>query len=116
MQTHDFTQLLVKNRKNNECIGIVTDYVLLRRMLFPTEVSKDWLNTFKEKEIIKTDLVDKVPTYPLESSLVEVAEGLMHHYAVLIEEENGKYGVITRPDFLKILDDDWIEKKYTDSG
>lgn len=72
-------------------------------MSFPKKVSKDWIGIFKEQEIGKMDLIDSVPTYPLSSTLMEVAEGLMHHYAVIIDEQIGKYGIITRNDFLKLL-------------
>lgn len=103
MSKKGFTQLIIKDRRKDAYVGILTDYAILKKMSSPTRVSKDWIGIFKEQEIGSIDLVDTVPTYPLSSRLMEVAEGLMHHYAVIIEEPSGKYGIITRNDFLKLL-------------
>jgi predicted transcriptional regulator len=76
-------------------------------MLHPTKsVSREkWLVEFGKTEIQDADVIDEVPKYPSESPLIEVAEGLMHHYAVLVQEEitERKIGIITRADFLKLL-------------
>ena len=106
MWNNGFTQLPVVDRKTRECVGIVTDWALLKRMLIPIKVkSKEtWLKEMGNKRIKDADVIDKVPKYPSKSRLIEVAEGLMHHYAVLIEENMGKtVGIITRADFLKLL-------------
>jgi predicted transcriptional regulator len=87
----------------HRCIGILTDWALLRRMLHPIRSVESWLKEFIDMTIRDADVIDEVPRYPLESPLLEVSEGLMHHYAVLIEEGAGKYGIITRADFLKLL-------------
>lgn len=103
MWNGNYTQLVARDSSTNECLGIVTDYAILKAMLMPKGVPKDWLEALKKREIKETHLIDKVPIYPLDSSLTEVAEGLMHHYAVLVEEGNGKYGIITRADYLKLF-------------
>lgn len=106
MQNGEFTQLPVIDRKSEKCVGIVTDWALLKRMLSPIKSgSKEtWLNEMRNMQIKDADVIDEVPKYPSDSPLIEVAEGLMHHYAVLIEENMGKtIGIITRADFLKLL-------------
>jgi predicted transcriptional regulator len=103
---NNFTQLVVKDKETNKCLGILTDFAVLKAMLSPFEVSKDWLRTLKQKKIgckEFADLIDKVPTYPSNAKFIEVAEGLMRHYSVLIQEDNGEIGIITRWDFLKLI-------------
>lgn len=106
MKNGDFTQLPVFERQTEKCLGIVTDWALLMRMLNPIKAkSKEtWLKDMRNMRIKDAEVIDEVPKYPSESPLIEVAEGLMHHYAVLTEEEMGKkIGIITRADFLKLL-------------
>jgi len=110
MWNGSFTQLPVFERQTEKCVGIVTDLALLRRMLNPIKVKtkETWLKDMKNMQIKNADVIDEVPKYPSDSPLIEVAEGLMHHYAVLTEEETGrKVGIVTRADFLKLL----IQKK-----
>lgn len=33
----------------------------------------------------------------------EIAQALLYHYAVLVSEGKGKIGIVTRPDFLRLL-------------
>jgi len=102
----DFTQLLVKNREKGSCLGIVTDLTLLNRMAKPLKsISKDrWLTELKTLTIENANVIEQVPQYPEDCSIVEVAEGLKNHYAVLIEEgSENKIGIITRADLLKII-------------
>jgi predicted transcriptional regulator len=101
MVDKDFSQLIVKDGKTYEYIGIVTDYSVFKEMLSPLEVSKDWLRTLKDKKV--SSLVDRPPKFNTNSKFIEVAQGLMHHYSVLIEEDNGGIGIITRWDFLKLI-------------
>lgn len=106
MKDGGFTQLPVIDKESEGCIGIVTDLALLERMLNPIKsTSKEkWLKQMKNTSIKDANVIDKVPKYPSNSLLIEVAEGLKHHYAVLIEENRGrKVGLITRSDFLKLL-------------
>jgi len=110
MKKGKFTQLPVFERDTNKSIGIVTDWALLRLMLHPPKSGskENWLNEMKNMlindERIRDEVIDQVPKYPPDSPLIEVAEGLMHHYAVLIGEEMKKeVGIITRADFLKLL-------------
>ena len=106
MKKGEFTQLPVIDRETDKCVGIVTDWALLRRMLNPIKAkSKEtWLKDMRNMQIKDADVIDEVPKYPPDSRLIEVAEGLMHHYAVLIEEDmEGSVGIITRADFLKLL-------------
>jgi predicted transcriptional regulator len=106
MRDNGFTQLPVKDRRTEKCVGIVTDRGFLSRMLNPikTESKLKWLEELRNMRIDDADVIDKVPTYPSNSFLIEVAEGLMRHYAVLIEEDERKNpGIITRADFLELL-------------
>jgi len=103
MMKGDFTQLPVID-KAKKCIGIVTDFALLKRMLSPTIPSKkNWLQEFRNMKIKDADVIDEAPTYPLNTPIAEIAQALLFHYAVLISEENGKIGIVTRADFLKLL-------------
>jgi predicted transcriptional regulator len=112
MKDGGFTQLPVRERLTKKCIGIITDWGLLRIMLHPPKsTSKEkWLQEVRnmqinDKLLEDAKLIDQVPIYPSDSPLIEVAEGLMHHYAVLVQEEitERKIGIITRADFLKLL-------------
>ena len=104
MQEGGFTQLPVIDRKTSECKGIVTDFTLLKRMLSPFEVSKEeWLLNLGKMRIKDADVVDIVPNFPLTSSIIEIAQALIYHYAVLVVEANGKVGIVTRADFLQLL-------------
>lgn len=103
MMEGDFTQLPVID-KAKKCIGIVTDFTLLKRMLSPTIPSKkNWLQEFRNMKIKDADVIDEAPTYPLNTPIAEIAQALLFHYAVLISEKNGKIGIVTRADFLKLL-------------
>jgi predicted transcriptional regulator len=106
MQKSGFTQIPVIDRKTGQCTGLVTDLTLLVRMLEPlkSEPKETWLKHLAELPISEAEVIDKVPEYPACSPLIEVAEGLMHHYGVLIrDEQKNKFGIITRADFLKLL-------------
>ncbi len=109
MKKGEFTQLLVLDAvlttegQIHRCLGIITDWAILRRMLHPIRSKEDWLKELGNMKIRDAGIIDVAPKYPLESSLLEVAEGLMHHYAVLIEEGEGKYGIMTRADLLKLV-------------
>jgi predicted transcriptional regulator len=101
MYKKDFSQLLVRKSETDECLGIVTDYSVFKEMLSPFEVSSDWLTTLKTKKI--GQLFDRPPRFNANSKLIEVAQGLIHQYAVLIQEENDELGIITRWDFLRLI-------------
>lgn len=103
MFTMGYTQLVVKNRETGNCEGIITDFRLLKKMLYSEGMSKDWLKTFREREIRHAQLVDKVPMFPLTATPTEIAEALLRHYAVLIDEGQGEYGILTRANFLQFL-------------
>ena len=99
-----FTQLPVMDKDNEKCLGIVTDYTLLKRMLSPNTSSKDnWLNEFKKMTIKDANVIDEAPTYPMATPIAEIAQALMFHYAILIIEKRGKIGIVTRADLLKML-------------
>jgi hypothetical protein len=83
--------------------GIITDLNLLNKMLYPKENSQDWLRRLKEENIQDADLIDRVPIYPLDSSLAEIAESLLFHYGAIIDEGKGNYGIVTRNDHAKLL-------------
>ena len=93
-------------------VGIVTDFGLLKRMTSPLEsYSKDkWVKEMSELKIKKADVIEHVPSFPDDASLIEVVEGLYHHYAVLITEgSEDKVGIITRNDLARI----WLELTST---
>ena len=54
-------------------------------------------------KIKDADVIDDVPTYPLKTPISEIAQALLYHYAVLVSEGKGKIGIVTRPDFLRLL-------------
>jgi len=103
MKKGEFTQLPVIDKEKGECKGIVTDFTLLKRMLSPTTPKEKWLNELKKMKIKDAGVIDAAPTFPLNSSIIEIAQALMYHYAVLISEGKGKFGIVTRYDFLKLL-------------
>lgn len=103
MKDGSFTQLPVIDKKTKYCLGIVTDFTLLKRMLSPTTVSKDWLNQLKDTKIKDVGVIDEAPTFTFNASIIEIAQALVYHYAVLISEGKEKVGIVTRADFLKLL-------------
>jgi len=112
-----FTQLPVFDRDNKQWLGIVTDFTLLRRLLSPTtKTPENWLNEFKNMTIEDAKVIDSVPIYPVNAPISEIAQALLFHYAVLINEtrqgedvdDRGKVkpqnlGIVTRADYLKLL-------------
>lgn len=117
MRNLGYTQIPVIEKTNSEkrpaesitkIVGIVTDFGLLNRMITPFEsYSKDkWLNEMSNLTIKEADVIEHVPSFPDDTSLIEIVEGLTHHYAVLITEESEeKVGMITRNDLARI----WLE-------
>jgi predicted transcriptional regulator len=104
MSKGDFTQLPVFDEKTQKYVGIVTDFTLLRRMLSPFTVEREeWVNQLKKMAIKDAIVIDACPIFSSTSSVIEIAHALFYHYAVLIEEENRKVGIITRWDFLQLL-------------
>ena len=104
MMDGDFTQLPVIDKKTGKCVGIVTDFTLLKSLLSPTTVSKEkWLDELKNMKIKDADVIDEAPTYPLNTPIAEIAQALLFHYAVLVSEGKGKIGIVTRADFLELL-------------
>jgi len=99
-----FTQLPVIEKSSKKCVGIVTDLTLLNGMLSPHKASKgNWLTEFSNMKIKDAEVIDKTPTYPVDTPIAEVAQALLFHYAILIEEGNGRIGIVTRADFLQLL-------------
>jgi len=75
-------------------------------MLEPLKAQPEetWLKHLAELPICEADIIDKVPEYPASSPLVEIAEGLLHHYGVIVRDENeNQFGIITRADFLRLV-------------
>lgn len=88
MRKGDLTQLPVLERATGKCRGIVTDFALLRRMLSPFTVSKKgWLNDLGRMKIKEADIIDAAPIFPLTSSIIEIAQALIYHYAVLVKNQ-----------------------------
>jgi predicted transcriptional regulator len=106
MKEKGFTQIPVKDRETRECLGLVTDWTILTRMLEPLKAQpkETWLKHLAGMPIRDADIIERVPEYPLSSPLIEIAEGLLHHYAVLVRDEfENQFGIITRADFLRLL-------------
>mgnify|MGYP001348911401 CR=1 FL=1 len=98
-----YTQLLVKD-SNGQYTGLITDYSLLTRMLHPQKKNKEWLKKFREQTIGESELVEEVTIFPKnDANPMEVAQSLTYHYAVLIEEGKGNYGMITRNNLVEVL-------------
>jgi predicted transcriptional regulator len=95
-------------KMNTEFVGILTDLGLLKRMSNPlkSHSKEKWLKEMSRLTIKEADVIEHVPCFPDDSSLIEIVEGLYHHYAVLITEESqDKVGMITRNDLARI----WLE-------
>lgn len=106
MRIGDFTQLPVIERATGKCKGIVTDFALLRRMISPFTVSKKgWLSDLGSMKIKEADIIDAAPIFPPTSPIIEIAQALIYHYAVLVQESEGNVGIVTRADFLKLFAD-----------
>jgi len=48
-------------------------------------------------------VIDSSPIFPSTSSIVELFNALIYHYSIMVEEENGRVGIVTRAYFLKLL-------------
>ena len=104
MSKGGFTQLPVFDQKTKKCMGIVTDFTLLKRMLSPSAVAREeWVNQLSKMSIKDAGVIDACPVFPVTSSIIEIAHALVYHYAVLIEGENKSIGIVTRADFLQLL-------------
>ena len=103
MVKYGFTQLVVKDEQNGKVKGVITDAILLNQMLCPRDKCRDWLKILKGKTVKESGLIDKPTIFPEEATQTEVSQALIHHYAVLVEEANGKIGIATRNDFMKLL-------------
>jgi len=57
----------------------------------------------RARKIKDAGIIDKAPIYPMETPIAEIAHALLFHYAILIQEGNGKIGIVTRADFLDLL-------------
>jgi predicted transcriptional regulator len=103
MREGGFTQLPVLERATGKCKGIVTDFALLKKMLSPFTISREgWLSDLGRIKIKEAGVVDVVPTFPLTSSMTEIAQALVYHYAILVMEDE-KVGIVTRADFLRLI-------------
>lgn len=54
-------------------------------------------------KIKEAGIIDDVPIFPISSSMTEIAQALVYHYSVLVMEEGRKVGIVTRADFLRLL-------------
>jgi predicted transcriptional regulator len=73
-------------------------------MLSLLTVSKEeWLSDLGKMKIKDADVVDIVPSFPLTSCIIEIAQALVYHYAVLVVETSRKVGIVTRADFLRLI-------------
>ena len=114
MNKGDFTQLPVIDAETKKCMGIVTDFAIMKRACSPLEFKKkienarvntvsqfNWISEFKSMAIKDAKVIDEAPTYLLNTPIAEIAQALLFHYAVLILEKQRKTGIVTRADFLK---------------
>jgi predicted transcriptional regulator len=97
-----YTQLIVKN-ENGKNEGVITDFMILNAMLYPKEKSKEWLTELGNMTIRNSGLLDRIPVFPETDTQAEVASSLVYHYAVLVDEGNGNFGIATRNDYMKLL-------------
>jgi predicted transcriptional regulator len=102
MAKEGFTQLIIED-KGGDYVGIITDAMLLNHMLHPREKISNWLKILGEQTIKESGLYDKVIPYSEESTQAEIAQALIHRYGVAISEGKGKFGIVTRNDFMKLL-------------
>jgi len=102
MADDGFTQLLIKD-KQGAYVGIITDGMLLYRMLHPRNKISNWLKALGEQTIRQSGLFDKVSPYTENSTQAELAQVLIHRYGVAISESHEKLGIVTRNDFMKLL-------------
>lgn len=102
MVSEGFTQLIIKDKQNNY-VGIITDAMLLYRMLHPRNKISNWLKALGEQTIKQSGLFDKVSPYTVNSTQAELAQVLIHRYGVAISEGQGKLGIVTRNDFMKLI-------------
>ena len=104
MMEGGFTQLPVVDKNTGTCLGILTDFTILKRMLYPNTTSKgNWLQEFRELKVKNARIIDEAPIYPLKTPVAEIAQALLFHYAILIVEQDKKIGIVTRADLMKIL-------------
>jgi len=78
-------------------------WMLLYRMLHPREKLSNWLRVLGEQTIKQSGLFDKVSPYTENSTQAELAQVLIHRYGVAISEGQGKLGIVTRNDFMKLI-------------
>jgi predicted transcriptional regulator len=97
-----FTQLIVKDKQDNY-VGIITDSMLLNRMLYPREKFSNWLKILGEQTIKQSRLPDRVSPYSENSTQAELGQVLIHRYGAAILEGHNKIGIVTRNDFMKLL-------------
>lgn len=116
MKSHNFSQLPVFDEDTGSW-GIITEFSIMKRMLAPLNPKKsmkktsgkssykyNWLKNLKEMSIKEAQIIDEVPTYPLNTPIAEIAQALLFHYAILIIEKNRKIGLVTRADFLEKIE------------
>lgn len=102
MANEGFTQLIIEDKDGNY-LGIVTDAMILNRILHPREKISNWLKILGEQTIKESGLYDEVIPYSDLSTQAEIAQALIHRYGVAISEGKGKFGIVTRNDFMKLL-------------
>ncbi len=104
MNKGGFTQLPVVDKQTGTCLGIVTDFTILKRMLSPSTTSKEnWLKEFSELKVKNAGIIDEAPIYPLNTQVAVIAQALLFHYAILIIEKDRKIGIVTRADLMKVI-------------
>jgi predicted transcriptional regulator len=87
--------------------GLVTDRMILQRLLHPNvnDFKGEWVDWLRNMTIKEAELIETSVTYLPSDSLSSVASALTHFYAVMLGEENkAPLRIVTRWDFLKLLD------------
>jgi predicted transcriptional regulator len=106
----NFTQVPlydIENGPPDKYLGLVTDRMILERLLHPnvSEFKGDWVDWLRNMPIKDAEIIETSVTYLPSDFLSSVASALTHFYAVMLGEEmKAPIGIVTRWDFLRLLD------------
>jgi predicted transcriptional regulator len=87
--------------------GLVTDRMILERLLHPNvgDFEGKWVDWLPNMTIKEAEIIEASVTYLPSDSLSSVANALTHFYAIMLGEEmKAPMGIVTRWDFLRLLD------------
>jgi len=98
-----FSQMPVKDRESMKCCGVLTDLSILRLMLSSSNLSS--LRELAESNLSELGAIDDFSSLPPDEHLIEAARILLNKPAVLVEFRGEVTGIVTRADFIKLLND-----------